>query len=97
MVSTVDPDSRHVHKTRTHRQDGYKAHLDCEPETGIITAVALTPGAGAEHHEAAVALDLLADENQTLDVFGDSAYCAGECCHALEERPDTGCSSSPRR
>jgi hypothetical protein len=55
------------------------------------------PGRGAEHHEVAVALDLLADENQTLDVFGDSAYSAGECCHALEERPDTGCSSSPRR
>lgn len=26
VVSTVDPQGRHVHKTRTHQQDGYKAH-----------------------------------------------------------------------
>lgn len=36
LVSTVDPQSRHVHKTRTHQQDGYKAHLAVEPETGFI-------------------------------------------------------------
>ncbi|WP_345003535.1 transposase, partial [Streptosporangium album] len=34
MVSTVDPESRHVHKSRTQYQDGYKAHLAVEPETG---------------------------------------------------------------
>jgi len=26
MVSTIDPESRHVHKTRTHRQEGFKAY-----------------------------------------------------------------------
>ncbi|GAA0438392.1 hypothetical protein GCM10010357_69760 [Streptomyces luteireticuli] len=39
MISTV-------HKTRIHQQDGYKAHLAIEPETGLFTAVALTPGTG---------------------------------------------------
>lgn len=85
MLSTVDPESRHVHKTRTHRQDGYKAHLAIEPETGLYTAVALTPGAGPEHHEAAVGLDLLADEQETVDVFGDTAYSTGEARQALDE------------
>ena len=39
MISTIDPEARHVHKTRTHRQDGFKAHLAIEPETGLFTAV----------------------------------------------------------
>ena len=87
-LSTVDPESRHVHKTRSHKQDGYKAHLAVEPETGIYTAVAIRPGAGAEHHEAAVALDLLdSDEQETgLQVFGDSAYSGGGAVAALLKR-----------
>jgi hypothetical protein len=83
MVSTVDPESRHVHKTRTHRQEGFKAHVAIEPETGLITAVASTPGAGPEHHEATVALDLLADEPGGLQVFGDTAYASDAACGAL--------------
>jgi len=83
MVSTVDPESRHVHKTRTHRQEGFKAHIAIEPETGLITAATLTPGTGPEHHEAAVALDLLADEPDGLQVFGDTAYASDAACGAL--------------
>jgi DDE family transposase/transposase-like protein DUF772 len=83
MVSTVDPESRHVHKTRTHRQEGFKAHVAIEPETGLITAAALTPGAGAEHHEATVALDLLADEPEGLQVFGDTAHASDAACGTL--------------
>jgi len=88
VLSTVDPESRHVHKTRTHKQDGYKAHLAIEPETGIYTAVALRPGAGPEHHEATVALDLLDQDEQEsgLDVFGDTAYSSGQASAALLER-----------
>jgi len=85
MISTVDPESRHVHKTRTQQQDGYKAHLAIEPETGLYTAVALTPGAGSEHHEAAVGLDLLADEDTPLDIFGDTAYSTGDARHTLDQ------------
>ncbi|MCE7080100.1 IS1182 family transposase [Streptomyces sp. ST2-7A] len=85
MVSTVDPEARHVHKTRSHQQDGFKAHLAVEPETGLYTAVALTPGAGSEHHEAAVGVDLLAGEEDPVDVFGDTAYSTGEARQALDE------------
>ena len=42
-MSTVDPEARHGHKTRTRKRDGYKAHIATEPETGLVTAVALTP------------------------------------------------------
>ncbi|MFD7714223.1 IS1182 family transposase, partial [Streptomyces sp. NPDC059786] len=74
VVSTVDPQARHIHKT-THRQtDGFKGHLAVEPETGLFTAVALHPANGPDHTDGAVALDLLADEDQPLQIFGDTAY-----------------------
>ena len=42
VISTVDPEARHAHKTRSVRRDGYKAHIVAEPDTGIITATELT-------------------------------------------------------
>ncbi|MFE2729466.1 IS1182 family transposase [Kitasatospora sp. NPDC059327] len=85
IVSVVDPEARHVHKNRTRHQDGYKAHLAVEPETGLFTAVALTPGSGSEHHEAQIALDLLADEPEPVDAFGDTAYSTGPTRRALRQ------------
>jgi len=46
LISTVDPQARHVHKTVTRRQDGYKAHIAVEPDTGIITDCALSAANG---------------------------------------------------
>ena len=34
VISTVDPEARHAHKTRERRQDGFKAHVVVEPDTG---------------------------------------------------------------
>lgn len=31
----MDPDARHAHKTRERRQDGFKAHIVVEPDTGL--------------------------------------------------------------
>ncbi|MCE0768781.1 IS1182 family transposase [Pseudonocardia kujensis] len=59
VISTVDPEARHAHKTRHRRQDGYKAHLVVEPDTGIITATALTPAAGPDNSDAAIGITLL--------------------------------------
>ena len=42
VISTVDPESRHMHKSRSEYRDGYKAHIAVEPDTGLITATALT-------------------------------------------------------
>jgi hypothetical protein len=78
VVSTVDPDSRHVHKSRHHRQDGYKAHVAIEPRTGLFTSGKLTRAAGEDNHEAVVGLDLLAGEDPGLEVLGDTAYGSGQ-------------------
>src|SRR6188472_253794 len=74
VISTVDPETRHMHKSRANYRDGYKAHLAVEPETGIITGVELTP-ANAGDGPAGVAL--LDDDTDGLDVLADSAYGSG--------------------
>ena len=75
VISTVDPDARHMHKSTSQYRDGYKAHVAVEPETGIITASALTAANAAD---GPAGLDLIADEEQGLVVLADSAYGSGE-------------------
>ena len=58
VISTVDPDARHGHKTAARGFDGYKGHIATDPDSEIITATAATPG---NTGDAAVAEDLIAD------------------------------------
>lgn len=44
VISTVDPQARHGHKSMARRFDGYKAHLAVDPADELITEVAVTPG-----------------------------------------------------
>lgn len=78
VISTVDPDARHAHKTVRRRQDGFKAHLAVEPDTGLVTDCTVTKASGAGTHDAAVAAQLLADEAEPVTVLGDSAYGSGD-------------------
>jgi DDE family transposase len=84
-ISTVDTDARHVHKSVHHRQDGYKAHLAVEPDTGLVVAAELTKACGEDHHEAVVGLALLDEDTETgpFEVLGDAAYGTGEARAAL--------------
>jgi hypothetical protein len=87
VISTVDPDTRHAHKTVHRRTDGFTAHLVVEPDTGLITATRLTRAAGAANSEATIGLDLLAtDETITgpVQVLADSAYGTGDTLAALQ-------------
>lgn len=82
MVSAVDPDARHVHKSRSVYRDGYKAHLAVEPETGLVTACTLTPG---DAPDGPVGVELLDDEDgQPVEVLADSAYGSGATREKLE-------------
>jgi Transposase DDE domain/Transposase domain (DUF772) len=85
VISTVDPEARHVHKTVHRRQDGFKAHIAVEPDTGIITGCALRQASGTDNHEAVIGLELLADEDAGLQVLGDSAYGTAETRLALAD------------
>jgi hypothetical protein len=84
VVSVTDPDARHIHKNRTRHQDGFKARVAFEPETGLFTAVELTGGSGPDGHEAAVAVRLLAGEQEPVTVLGDTAYGTGELRRHLQ-------------
>lgn len=86
VVSTVDPQARHAHKTVSRRQDGFKAHIAVEPDTGIITDCALTKASGPDNHEAVVGLDLIGDEPAPVRVLADSAYGTGAARAALADR-----------
>ena len=80
VISTVDPEARHMHKSRSEYRDGYKAHLAVEPETGIVTACKLTPANGSD---AANGVELLAGEQPGLQVLADGAYGSGDALAAL--------------
>ncbi len=89
VISTVDPQARHAHKTRARRQDGYQAHIVAQPDTGIISDTALTPAAGADNSDAAIGVELLLDTDQQpeqperWEVLADCAYGTGEALDAI--------------
>ncbi len=94
VISTVDPEARHGHKTNHRGFDGYRGHAAIDPDSEIITAVAVTPGNSGDVEPVA---DLIADltnpdpaapataADDTAAVYGDAAYGAGEVLERLED------------
>jgi hypothetical protein len=92
VISTVDPQARHGHKTSHRGFDGYKGHIAIDPDSEIITAAQVTAG---NTGDAAAAADLIteltdppADTPDTAPdgepaVYGDAAYGAGEVLERL--------------
>jgi len=78
VISVVDPDTRHAHKTVRRRQDGFKAHIAVEPDTGLITDCVLTKASGPGSGDAAAGPMLLAGEPAPVEVLADSAYGSGD-------------------
>ena len=58
VISAVDPQARHGHKTSARGFGGYKGHIAADPDSEIITATQATPGNSGD---AEVAESLLAD------------------------------------
>jgi len=100
VISTVDADARHGHKTSAHGFDGYKGHVAIDPDSELVTATGVGAGNGGD---AAMAPELLADDLETttdasadepagaaaadepLIVYGDAAYGSGELLEHLED------------
>jgi len=59
IISTVDPQARHGHKTSARGFDGYKGHVGIDPDAELITATAVTAG---NTGDAAAATGLLAGD-----------------------------------
>ena len=61
IISTVDPDARHGHKTAARGFDGYKGHVAIDPDSELIVATAVTAGNAGD---ASAVDELLADDLQ---------------------------------
>ncbi len=59
VISTVDPQARHGHKTAARGFDGYKGHVAADPDSEVITATTVTAG---NVGDAAAATDLLRED-----------------------------------
>lgn len=98
VISTVDPDARHGHKTQARGFDGYKGHVAVDPDSEIITDTVVTPGNAGD---ASVADDLIDDlldgeREEEATVFGDSAYGTGEFQQRLEDNDiNSRCRTQP--
>jgi hypothetical protein len=63
VISTVDPEARHGHKSSAHGFDGFKGHIALDPDSEIITATTVSAGnAGDASVAEELIADLLADE-----------------------------------
>jgi hypothetical protein len=99
VISTVDPDARHGHKTQARGFDGYKGHVAVDPDSEIITDTTVTPGNAGDASVATDLIDdLLDDEDRAEDakVYGDSAYGTGEFQQRLDDDDiGSGCRTQP--
>jgi hypothetical protein len=92
VISTVDPEARHGHKTAAHGFDGYKAHVAVDPDSEVICAAEVSP---ATSGDASVAPTLLGDLTPAAQsggpatravVYGDSAYGTGDHLAWLDQQ-----------
>jgi hypothetical protein len=79
VISTVDPQARHGHKTAAHGFDGYKAHIAADPDSELITAAEVSAATSGDAVVAPTLLGDLASGDQPAPpvVYGDSAYGTG--------------------
>jgi len=100
VISTVDPDARHGHKTSARGFDGYKGHVAVDPDSELIVATTVTAGnVGDGQAVETLLVSELAEPQasdpaedgerspapvEPLSVYGDCAYGAGSVLDALE-------------
>jgi IS5 family transposase len=85
VISTVDPEARHGHKSRDRHFDGYKAHVSVDPDSELIDDVVVTT---ANAPDADAVDDLLADhqgDEEKPTVMGDCAYAGADTLAKLED------------
>lgn len=90
VISTVDPEARHGHKTQSRSFDGYKGHVAVDPDSEIITATEVTAGniADGAVAETLVGAELAdakkADANEPVEIYGDASYGTADLVEKIE-------------
>lgn len=92
VISTVDPQARHGHKTASRGFDGYKAHVAVDGESEIIVATEVTAGnvGDGSATESLIGDELDAEkkaegERAPLEVYGDASYGTADVVERLED------------
>ena len=83
VISTVDPQARHGHKTTARGFDGYKGHVGIDPDSEIVTGTTATAGnlGDADAAMSLLADDLptkLAEDESSADEDGDDFVSGGD-------------------
>jgi hypothetical protein len=91
IISTVDPEARHGHKTEARHFDGYKGHIAIDPESELITATEVTAGNVGDAVPAETVLaDILenpaAPGERPAEVYGDASYGTADLLEKLESQ-----------
>lgn len=77
VISTVDPEARHGHKTESRHFDGYKGHVAIDADSEIITATTVTSGNAGDASVADVILaDVIPAERSAPDAAESSEVAA---------------------
>jgi IS5 family transposase len=86
MPSITDPEMRHGRKSASRKWSGYKQHITTDPETELVTAVAVSPASAGD---GALLPALLAQQQASglspTQVVGDQAYGGGALREALAQ------------
>ena len=91
VLSTVDPDARHGHKSTARRFDGYKGHTAVDPDSELITATAVTPANTADAQPAPELInDLLNTATDTADTATDTADTATDTAADTADTAEDG-------
>jgi hypothetical protein len=86
VISTVDTEARHGHKSKNRHFDGYKAHISIDPDSELIDEIVATPANTHDAQAAEALLESHVDEEEKPTVLGDSAYASGQTRKALSDQ-----------
>jgi hypothetical protein len=78
VISVVDPDARHGHKTSARGFDGYKGHASVDPDSELVTATTVTAGNVGDAAAAPGLLAELIDQVQATPPTPIAASAAGD-------------------
>jgi len=85
VISTVDTEARHGHKSKSRRFDGFKAHLSVDPDSELIDDVVVTPANTPDKGAVAKLVEPFAALADKPEIVGDAAYGDGATRAELKE------------
>jgi len=91
VISVVDPEARHGHKTEHRSFDGFKGHISIDTDSEIIVASDVTPGNVGDGEGADALLEEVVaaakdkESKSEFQVFGDAAYGTADIVEKLED------------